>query len=137
MRRRMTPFGRLLNLVPPGPGGPDPPLLTSEAAMSGRKPRRIPEPVPPQHLPVIDPHAAAVDVGAAVHWVAVPPGADPQPVRRFGAYTTDLIALADWLKACGVTSVALESNGVYWIHLFGLVETSCLRVRIGGCLHVL
>ena len=98
--------------------------------MSGRKTRRIPKPVPPQHLPVIDPHAAAVDVGAAEHWVAVPPGADPQPVRRFGVYTADLIALADWLKACGVTSVALESTGVYWIPLFELLEARGFAVRV-------
>ena len=95
-----------------------------------RKTRRIPKPVPPQDLPVIDPHAAAVDVGSAEHWVAVPPGADPQPVRRFGAYTADLIALADWLKACGVTSVALESTGVYWIPLFELLEARGFAVRV-------
>ena len=83
--------------------------------MSVRKTQRIPKPVPSEHLPVIDPHAAAVNVGSAEHWVAVPPGADPQPVRRFGAYTADLIALADWLKACGVTGVAPGSTGVYWI----------------------
>src|SRR5262245_7298502 len=129
MRQRMTPFGRLLNPVPPGPGGPDPHLLTSEAAMSVRKTQRIPKPVPPQHLPVIDPHAAAVDVGAAEPWVAVPPGADPQPVRRFGASTADVIAF-DWLKACGVTSVALESTGVYWIPLFELLETRGCAVRV-------
>jgi hypothetical protein len=50
--------------------------------------------VRPQDLPVIDPHAAAVAVGSAEHWVAVPPSADPQPVRRFGVDTADRIALA-------------------------------------------
>src|SRR4051794_8693628 len=118
MRRRMTPFGRRLNPVPPGPGGPDSPRLTSVAAMSARKSQRIHKPVQPQHLPVIDPHAAAIDVGSAEHGVAVPPDADPQPVRSFGAYTADLIAWADWLKACGITSVALESTDVSPVPLF-------------------
>jgi len=54
--------------------------------------------------------------------VAVPPASDPQPVRRFGACTADLEALADWLQQCGVTTVAMESTGVYWIPLFELLE---------------
>lgn len=98
--------------------------------MSVRKTKRGHKPVQPQHMPVIDPHAAAIDVGAAEHWVAVPPDADPQPVRSFGAYTADLIALADWLKTCGITSVALESTGVYWIPLFELLETRGFDVRV-------
>lgn len=98
--------------------------------MSARKSQRIHKPVQPQHMPVIDPHAAAIDVGSAEHWVAVPPDADPQPVRSFGAYTADLIALADWLKACGITSVALESTGVSWVPLFELLETRGFNVRV-------
>src|SRR5829696_8422516 len=98
--------------------------------MSARKAKRDHKPVSPRHLPVIDPHAAAIDVGSAEHWVAVPPDADPQPVRSFGAYTADLIALADWLKACGITSVAVESTGVSWVPLFELLETRGFDVRV-------
>ena len=47
-------------------------------------------------------------------------GGAPQPVRRFGTFTADLDALADWLIACGVTTGAMESTGVYWIPLFAL-----------------
>ena len=47
----------------------------------------------------------------------MPPGCDPQPVRRFGTFTADLDALADWLIDCGVTTVAMESTGVSWIPL--------------------
>ena len=64
-------------------------------------------------LQVYHPHAAGIDIGEAEHWVAVPPGCDPQPVRRFGTFTADLDALADWLLDCGVTTVAMESTGVY------------------------
>jgi transposase len=83
-------------------------------------------------LPVLDPHTAGIDVHAAVHWVAVPPGSTPPDplhppelppeVRSFGACTADLQQIADWLTACGVTSVAMESTGVYWIPLFELLE---------------
>ena len=64
-------------------------------------------------LQVYHPHAAGIDIGEAEHWVAVPPGCDPQPVRLFGTFTADLDALADWLIDCGVTTVAMESTGVY------------------------
>jgi transposase len=91
----------------------------------------------PEPLRVANPHAAGIDVHAAVHWVAVPPdhvppksvgattgGATnvPPHVRHFGACTADLELLADWLHQCGITSVAMESTGVYWIPLFELLE---------------
>jgi transposase len=79
---------------------------------------------------VLDPHACGIDVGAAEHWVAVPPGSDPEPVRSFGTCTADLQAIAEWLKACGVTTVALESTGVYWIPLFELLESRGFQVRL-------
>jgi transposase len=89
-------------------------------------------------LPVLDDHAAGIDVHAAQHWVAVPIGsAPPDPnhppdlpleVRMFGTCTADLEALADWLQACGVTSVAMESTGVYWIPLFELLERRGFKV---------
>jgi transposase len=42
-------------------------------------------------------------------------------VRSFGAFTGDLCALADWLKQCGIETVAMESTGVYWIALYELL----------------
>jgi transposase len=81
-------------------------------------------------LQVCYPHAAGIDIGEAEHWGAVPPGADPQPVRRFGTFTADLDAVADWLLDCGVTTVAMESTGVYWIPLFALLEARGLQVLL-------
>ena len=72
--------------------------------------------LPPQ-LAAVNLHAAGIDIGAEAHFVAVPPSDDPQPVRSFGACTADLEALAAWLATCGITTVALESTGVYWIPL--------------------
>jgi transposase len=66
--------------------------------------------------------AAGIDVGASSHFVAVPEDRDSQPVREFLAYTTDLYRLADWLAACGIRTVAMESTGVYWIPLFQILE---------------
>jgi transposase len=81
-----------------------------------------PRPASPRDLPVVQPDAAGIDVGSAEHWVAVAPGADPRPVRRFAAFTADLDRLADWLAACRVRTVAREATGVYWIPLFELLE---------------
>src|SRR5262245_53565419 len=83
-------------------------------------PLRPPSPVLSDALHVSHPHAAGIDIGEAEHWVAVPPGCAPQPVRRFGPCTADLDAHADWLIDCGVTPVAMESTGVSWIPLVAL-----------------
>jgi len=70
----------------------------------------------------IQPDAAGVDCGQKSHFVAVPPERDPEPVREFRTYTTDLQRLAQWLAQCGVKTVAMESTGVYWIPLSEILE---------------
>ena len=97
------------------------------------RPPALPSPQAPAlagPLQVFNPHAAGIDIGEAEHWVAVPPDRVPQPVRRFGTCTADLEALADWLLDCGITTVAMESTGVYWIPLFELLEARGLQVLL-------
>jgi len=79
-------------------------------------------PLPPQ-LKRVNLDAAGIDIGAEEHWAAVPPdrNTEGQDVRRFGAFTGELCALADWLKQCGIQTVAMESTGVYWIPLYELL----------------
>jgi len=57
-----------------------------------------------------NPDAAGIDLGATVHYVAVPADRDEKPVQHSGTLTEDLIALADWLKQCRITTVAMESR---------------------------
>jgi transposase len=76
---------------------------------------------------VVFPHAAGIDVGASSHWVAVPQDATESPVREFGPMIDDLNAMADWLLASGVDTVALESTGVYWIPVFEVLEQRGLK----------
>lgn len=78
----------------------------------------------------INEHAAGIDVGSDRHFVAVPTGSDEHPVREFGVFTRDLNAIADWLKRCGVTSVAMESTGVYWVPLYEVLEERGLAVKL-------
>src|SRR6185436_2229294 len=86
-------------------------------------------------LPAFHPHAAGIDVGARQLYVAVPPQADPRPVRTFATFTEDLLALRDWLKACAVTTVALESTSVYWIPVFQILEAAGLQVVLVNARH--
>lgn len=89
--------------------------------MGQTRKRKLKEKKAPE-LPVLNPTAAGIDIGATEIYVAVHPECDPEPVRCFATFTGDLQRLADWLKTCGVDSVAMESTGVYWIPLFQLLE---------------
>ena len=68
--------------------------------------------------------------------MAVDPERDPRPVREFQTLTQDLYALADWLDACGVRTVAMESTGVFWIPLFQILEGRGLEVCLVNAHHV-
>ncbi len=90
----------------------------------------------PPHLQHLNLNAAAVDVGATSHFVAVPPGRDTTDVREFATFTADLHRLADWLQACQVDTVVMESTGVYWIPLFEILEARGLTVLLVDARHV-
>jgi transposase len=86
-------------------------------------------------LDIVPPNAAGIDVGNSVHYVAVRPDRDPQPVRRFACFTADLHQLADWLQQCGVTTVALQSTGVYWLPLYDILDARGLEVYLVNARH--
>ncbi len=87
-------------------------------------------------LPVVEPNAAGVDIGATQVFVAVPAECDPDPVRCFNTFTVDLEKLADWLQQCHIRTVAMESTGVYWIPLFQILEKRRIEVRLVNAHHV-
>jgi transposase len=90
----------------------------------------------PTHLQHLNLNAAAVDVGATSLFVAVPPGRDTTDVREFGTFTADLYRLADWLQACQVDTVVMESTGVYWIPIFEILEERGFTVLLVDARHV-
>ena len=105
------------------------------------KPRKKARAALSESLQVKNPHAAGIDVHARVHLVCVQAQDAPAPpkdhpanmpthVRSFGAYTADLEMLADWLEACGVNTVAMESTGIYWVPLFELLERRGFEVYL-------
>ena len=96
-----------------------------------KKPMRL-----PKHLVHLNACAAGIDVGSKSHFVAVPEGVDPEPVREFSTFTDDLERLADWLISCGVTTVAMESTGIYWIPVFEILESRGVEVKLVNARHV-
>ncbi len=106
------------------------------------KPEFCPQTGPIQaagQMPVVNPHAAGIDVGSVMHYVCVPEdavGKGESHVRSFRAFTGDLDQLVEWLQTCGVKTVAMESTGVYWIALAQKLEAAKLEVVLANARHL-
>ena len=94
-----------------------------------RRPRTV-------SLPCVNPDAAGLDIGSEEIWACVPEDRDAEPVRAFGTFTPDLYALADWLAACRIATVAMESTGVYWIPVYEILEARGFQVYLVNAQHV-
>jgi transposase len=81
------------------------------------------------------PEAAGIDVGNGAHYVAVRPDRDADPVRRFECFTAELHRMANWLRSCGVKTVAMQSTGVYWIPLYDVLEEFGFKVLLVNARH--
>lgn len=87
-------------------------------------------------LEVTNPDAAGIDVGGAMHYVAVREDVAEQPVRQFGCVTGQLQQMIEWLHSCGVKVVAMESTGVYWIPVYEMLERAGFEVLLVNARHV-
>lgn len=87
-------------------------------------------------LEMIHLDAAGIDIGSKSHWVAVPDDRDEKPVQEFKSFTPNLEELADWLEACHITTVAMESTGVYWIPLYEHLEARGFEVLLVNARHI-
>jgi transposase len=87
-------------------------------------------------LNIIHPYAAGIDIGSRSHVVSVPPDLDDEPTRTFNGYTDDLKFLVQWLIGLGITTVAMESTGIYWIPLYELLSNAGLEVYLVNARHV-
>ena len=80
-------------------------------------------------LPVMQMHAAGIDIGSRSHWVCV--GCDNDDgLREFPAHTEGLHQILEYLRQHHVTTVAMESTGVYWIPLYELLEANGFEVLL-------
>jgi transposase len=107
-----------------------------EKAKRGDSRRRARKREAIENRPVLEPNAAGIDIGAREVYVAVPPDRDEQPVRIFDTFTADLHELANWLTACGITTVAMESTGVYWIPVYEILEAHGIRPCVVNARHM-
>ena len=91
---------------------------------------------PSTPLRVVHSHAAGIDLGARSHFVALPPGRSEEAIREFGCFTEDLESMATWLLEHGITTVAMESTGVYWVPVFEVLERRGLDVQLVSTKHL-
>jgi transposase len=87
---------------------------------------------PMKLLSVINPHAAAIDVGSEQLHLSI---AGDEPVV-FGTVTDEVYRLRDYLKGQGVTTVAMEATGVYWLYAYAVLEAAGLEVVVVNGRHV-
>jgi transposase len=140
-RHKAIPFRRVSKTLPLGQG-----LSSAIDHQTGgygmnTKPKKKPD-TSKNHYGVhpslkrVNLNAAGIDIGSAEHYVAVPEDRDEKPVRVFKCFTPDLHRMAQWLKRCGIETVAMESTGVYWIPVWQVLEQYGLEVKLVNARHV-
>jgi len=87
-------------------------------------------------LRVVNPRSAGIDIGSRFHVVAVPAELDDDPVRKFSSFTNDLKAMAEWLLAIDIKTVAMESTGIYWVPLYEILVEYGIEVYLVNARHV-
>lgn len=87
-------------------------------------------------FPILYPNAAGIDISSKEYFVAVNPVSVEKSVRSFGCFTEDLRSISDWLKECGIDTVAMEATGIYWVSLFLVLEESGFDVILVNAKHV-
>jgi transposase len=108
----------------------------ASAGPKARSPKRRQKGLCLSDRPVHNPDAAGIDIGAREIFVAVPAGRDENPVQVFATFTEDLQRMVDWLLACRVTTVAMESTGVYWIPLYEMLEARGIKPCLADARHM-
>ena len=106
------------------------------AAKRSKGKRRRRKGTRPEDRPILEQNAAGIDIGAREIFVAVPPDRDPNPVRVFPTFTESLQEVVSWLLSRGVTTVAMESTGVYWIPLYDILEQHGIKPCLVNARHM-
>lgn len=87
-------------------------------------------------LLIVNPNAAGIDIASTEYQVCVPEDRDAEPNRRFEAYTCDLHSIAQWLKQCGINTVAMEATGIFWVQLFMVLQEYGFDVVLCNAKHI-
>src|SRR6478609_10945878 len=75
---------------------------------------------------IVHPHAAGIDIGSKSFYV----DAGEEQIRVFSTFTTDCKEVKEYLQSLGITTVAMESTGVYWVILYAVLEEAGMEVYL-------
>lgn len=89
-----------------------------------------------QGLPVLQPYAAGADIGDTRHDIAINDGQGGHIVRTFKTFTADVEEAVNWLKEEGITTVAMESTGVYYLTFYLMCEEAGIEPYLVNARHV-
>jgi hypothetical protein len=101
-----------------------------------RQKKKIEKSVSSSSFDQVNPYAAGIDIGSKSHFVAVRTLTGEVVIKEFGSFTSDLYELSKHLKENKVTTIAMESTGVYWIPLYDLLEEEGFEVKLVNARHV-
>jgi hypothetical protein len=87
-------------------------------------------------LPVMNPYAAGADIGDTRHDIAINDGKGGHVVRTFGTFTCDIQDAVNWLKEEGITTIAMESTGVYYLTFYLMCEEAGIEPYLVNARHV-
>jgi len=87
-------------------------------------------------MPILNAHAAGIDIGDSKHDIAISNNKGQLVTREYSSFTEELESLVNWLQTEGITSVAMESTGVYWICLFIMLEEAGIEAYLVNAKHV-
>jgi transposase len=102
---------------------------------SPKKPKKVRD-CNVNNLPILQPHACGIDIGAKSIFICVPHDRDPEPIQEFLTFTADLHRAAQWMKKCGITSIAMESTAYYWIPVVEVLAQYDFEVKLVNACYV-
>lgn len=106
---------------------------TNDMAKKAKKSETAKGPV----LEIVNPNAAGIDIANSEMQVCVPMNRAPgNSNRKFGVYTEDLKAIAEWLVECRIDTVAIEATGVYWLGIYKTLLEYGIDVVLGNAANV-
>ena len=86
-------------------------------------------------LAVINPCSAAIDVGSMMMMVSYSDRDGNQNLLEIDAFTSSLENLAATLQKEGITHIAMEATGVYWVAIFEILEQHGFKITLVNAKH--
>ena len=88
-------------------------------------------------FPIINPNVAGIDIGNTEICVAIGAEKSNEQVRTFGTFTCDYHQIVAHLQNHGITSVAMECTGVFWVQLYVILERNGIHSVVANARYVI